>query len=376
MKTIFNKSIFNNKDLLLFIILLGLSMILLSCKKESVEIHESTGGGRSGTNPNASKNIDSTDILSFKLRMNNSFSDSYHSYLEIGLYAYNAEDENLMKKAEDYLEGFKELGYILWLDVSAGYSNNIWSHSEMITPVDKYFSVEFAKLIKKSGVMDINGSFDITQGLPGDVDEFLLTANYETGDFLDIYINSYTPEKGIDLYRCLCPLLIQTMLEKGDDYIALVNIDPSMSIPGKLIDTIHKSVINSEIYLNYDFKLKVHEGQAYLTGNYSKDSNDYSCENAKISKENFERLLDAFSGEQYFFREDEVVDKESCDRHSDQKQDIKESSNEEVPNKEIFTYTVSFRGIDKVFYPEIIDFDDTKKDLTSVFFNLVEKYSD
>lgn len=381
MNTILQKPITPVAIVLLVILVVALIVVLaihlVSCKKKppqdcdqsdvtgTTPSEEKPGEHKRSQDPDAPKDIASTDLLSFDMHMVNA-SDDIHGSFDLGLHVFDENDAYLVRKAGDNTEPFKESGYILSIGVSADRSYEFCSGISIALPVDKDFTTRFAKIVRQSGIMAINGKYDWTSGLPVNAGEFILGAKYASGDYLSISVNAFVPTRGIDLYRALRPLLIDTLMNAGEDYVPLLNLDSGTTTPDELIATIHMSQSHMTLTESYDFSLMIDAGHGYLTGHFTDKAGQHRCEHVAIEDADSERLVRAFVRDRYYYA---LAEK-------------KDDSNEtggypgDVYDETTESFTVSFRGVRKSFYPIYGAFDETNEDLFFVFHELVKKYSE
>jgi hypothetical protein len=381
MNTILQKPITPVAIVLLVILVVALIVVLaihlVSCKKKppqdcdqsdvtgTTPREEKPGEHKRSQDPDAPKDIASTDLLSFDMHMVNA-SDDIHGSFDLGLHVFDENDAYLVRKAGDNTEPFKESGYILSIGVSADRSYEFCSGISIALPVDKDFTTRFAKIVRQSGIMAINGKYDWTSGLPVNAGEFILSGKYASGDYLGISINAYVPTRGIDLFRALRPLLIDALMNAGEDYVPLLNLDSGTTTPEELIKTIHLSQSHMTLIDSYSFTLMIDSGQGYLAGSFTDKAGQHRCEYVEIDDSDSERLVRAFVHDRYYYA---LIGR-------------KDDSNETggypgvVYDETTDSFTVSFRGVRESFYPIYGVFDETNEDLHIVFRELVKKYGE
>ncbi len=314
--------------------------------------------------PNAPKDITSTDILTFDMSMTNGSGD-IQGYIDLALCVFDENDKYHLEQAGDHIQSFKESGYILSIDVVADRVTEYESGIAVALPVDKDFTVRFAEAVRQSGVMAMNGQGDWTSGIPVDAGEFVLAAKYASGDYLSTSINSTIPEKGIALYRTLRPLLIDAFMAAEENYVPLLNLDGGTTTPEELVKGIHMSQSHMLKTETYNFSLLIDSGRDKLTGNYSDEEGEYSCSFVEIENADCERLIRSFVRTRYYY----ALEKE------------KDNSNKEdeypgvAYDETTSSFSVSFHGVRKSFLPIHGIADDTNEDLYAVFCELVKKYN-
>ena len=68
-------------------------------------------------------------------------------------------------------------------------------------------------------------------------------------------MNPSIPSEGITLYRSMRPLLLETMLDAGENYVPLLNLDRAFTTPAELIKTIDLRQNHMMITETYIFTL-------------------------------------------------------------------------------------------------------------------------
>lgn len=321
------------------------------------------GGHTTWNDPDAPKDITSTDILTFDMSMTNGSGD-IQGYVDISLCVFDENDKYLLEKAAANVQSFKESGYILFIDVVADRVSDYASGFDIALPVDKDFTVRFAEAVRQSGVMEMNGQGDWTSGNPVDAGEFVLAVKYASGDCLSTSINSTIPEKGIALYRALRPLLIDACMAVKENYIPLLNLDGGTMTPEELVKSISMSQSHMLKTETYNFSLMIDAGRGKLTGNYSDEKGEYHCSFVEIENADCERLIRSFVRTRYYYAsEKENDDSNKADKYPGVIYDETTSS-----------FSVSFHGVRKSFLPIHGIADNTNEDLYAVFCELVKKY--
>ncbi|NMA18935.1 MAG: hypothetical protein GX939_09375, partial [Clostridiaceae bacterium] len=280
---------------LVIALVVGISVLQVSCSKKPPQGSEPTndlgstqtksptssaketdddidGGRKSWVNPNAPKDIASTDLLSFFMSMTNDSGDIQGS-IDLELCVFDEDDKSHIEKAGNNVKQFKDFGYMLTIYVSDDrYSDCYSDYGEEMTatlPIDKDFSIRFAEAIRESGVLELNGICDWTNGLPPKAREFIIDANYASGEFISIEMNPSIPLKGIALYRSMRPLLLETMLDAGENYVPLLNLDRAFTTPAELIKTIDLRQNHMMITETYIFTLMRFSDRYCLTGRFT-----------------------------------------------------------------------------------------------------------
>ncbi|NMA00075.1 MAG: hypothetical protein GX924_03465, partial [Clostridiaceae bacterium] len=264
--------------ILVVVLVIGLSALEASCSRKSPQssdgsdqTNDSTqtksptssaketdddidGGHKSWVNPNAPKDIASTDLLSFFMSMTNDSGDIQGS-INLELCVFDENEKSLIEKAGNNVKQFKKSGYMLTIYVIDDRYSDYGEEITAIIPVDKDFSIRFAEAVRASDVLNLNGIYDWTQGLPPKAGEFIIDANYASGEFISIEMNPSIPSEGITLYRSMRPLLLETMLDAGENYVPLLNLDRAFTTPAELIKTIDLRQNHMMITETYIFTL-------------------------------------------------------------------------------------------------------------------------
>ena len=371
--------------ILVVVLVIGLSALETSCSRKSPQssdgsdqTNDSTqtksptssaketdddidGGHKSWVNPNAPKDIASTDLLSFFMSMTNDSGDIQGS-IDLELCEFDENNKSLIEKAGNNVKRFKKSGYMLTIYVIDDRYSDYGEEMIATVPVDKDFSIRFAEAIRKSGVLELNGIYDWTNGLPPKAGEFIIGANYVSGEFISIAMNPSIPLKGISLYRSIRPLLLEAMLDAEKNYVPLLNLDSAFMTPAELINTINIRQNHMTITETYIFTLMRFSDTYYLTGHFTdKEGQRYACDGAEIESADRDRLLNAFVQSRYYYARSDDSDIGSSDGALDET---------------IGSFTVSFKGVRRSYRPIYGNMDASNESVYKVFRELTRKYSE
>ncbi len=368
--------------ILIVVLVVGLSALQVSCSKKPPQGSEPTnvptqtknptssaketrehiiGGRKSWVNPNAPKDITSTDLLNFFMSMTNDSGDIQGS-IDLELCEFDENDKSLTEKAGNNVKRFKKSGYMLTIYVIDNRYSDYGEEMIATVPVDKDFSIRFAEAIRKSGVLELNGIYDWTNGLPPKAGEFIIGANYVSGEFISIEMNPSIPLKGISLYRSIRPLLLEAMLDAEKNYVPLLNLDSAFMTPAELINTINIRQNHMTITETYIFTLMRFSDTYYLTGQFTdKEGQRYACDGAEIESADRDRLLNAFVQSRYYYARSDDSDNGSSDGALDET---------------IGSFTVSFKGVRRSYRPIYGNMDASNESVYKVFRELTRKYSE
>lgn len=367
--------------ILVIVLVVGLSALQVSCSRKppkgSDETNDPTktkgptssveetddnidGGRKSRVNLNAPKDIASTDLLDFTMRMINDSGD-IQGLIELNLYVFDENDKSLVEKAGNKIKQFKDSGYLLTIYVIDDRYSDSGEEMTATLPVDKDFSIRLAEAVRESGVLILNGIYDWTYGLPPKVGEFIIGANYASGDFISLEMNQSIPFEGIELYRSLRPSLLKTLLDAGENYIPLLNLDSGSTTPAELINTIDIRQNHMTITESYSFTLMRWPFDRYcLTGRFTdREGQRYECDGVDIESADKERLLNAFIQSRYYYARSD---------------DSGNGSSDGVFDETTGSFTVSFMGVRKSYSPIYGDLDESIESVYEVFCELTKKY--
>lgn len=351
MKDILDK-LFSVPGILIIILILAILFLLFTGKEK--EDSPMTGKHHSSSDPNAPKNIASLELNNFRLLIQDK-SLEISGYIEITLAAYDDGDTRLLENAGDKIDEFKKSGYMLWLNVSS--NNN--DYVQLKVAVDKEFVTEFAKLIKESDVMSLNGEYNWTDGIPEDAGQFMLSAKYQTGEKLNITMNATVPTKGIKLFKLLKPLLINKMLEHKSNYIALLNFDRDLINPESIISSIIISQSDTSVSNAFNFNLKINDTIGYLSADYTFGGKNFHCNYVKIDKSDLEIILNALVKTRFSFVTDKYLQEDTSG----------------IYDNRTLSYHVYFKGLTEGYNPINGDYGDDYQDLVFIFMEILPKYS-
>ena len=371
--------------ILVVVLVIGLSALEASCSRKSPQSSDGSdqtsdstqtksptssaketdddidGGHKSWVNPNAPKDIASTDLLSFFMSMTNDSGDIQGS-INLELCVFDENEKSLIEKAGNNVKQFKKSGYMLTIYVIDDRYSDYGEEITAIIPVDKDFSIRFAEAVRASDVLNLNGIYDWTQGLPPKAGEFIIDANYASGEFISIEMNPSIPSEGITLYRSMRPLLLETMLDAGENYVPLLNLDRAFTTPAELIKTIDLRQNHMMITETYIFTLMRFSDRYCLTGRFTdKDGQQYVCDGVEIESADRERLLNAFVQGRYYYARTDDSDKGSFNG---------------IYDETTGSFTVSFIGVRKSYSPIYGTEDESNESVYEVFCELTKKYSE